>query len=443
MKTVKIKNLLNINFLVFIIFNYFLVAIFYGPALINLFYFLILILFIYKLYIKEISLSIKLNTSLVLQIIFCFYLIINSFSLNESVLISYKSIFYFRFFLIAYIISVIINDKDNTLKYISLIFLLCSIFLSIDIIYQSQTGRDFFGFEAGLCRYPNGSYLIDPSLCERFSGFFGNEFIAGNFLSTFGLYFLYLYYIKIKKNIVIKLVLFLSLILILSALIISGERNAFLGVMIIFFFNLIFNKKIRKYLFFVFLIFSLILFFSFKKFEHIQHRYVDWPIELIKAKDGNIFKKLIQTPWGSHYLASYEIFIDNKLFGSGFKSFRSECKKNQYSFETINKKYDLGLTYSGCSTHPHNMYIEILMETGIVGFILFLIMIYFVLFTPYFKNSKYLKDKGMVIFTLSIIVSIIFPFRPTGSFSSTIYSTNIWFFIGFYLYFVNNIVEKK
>ena len=47
---------------------------------------------------------------------------------------------------------------------------------------------------------------------------------------------------------------------------------------------------------------------------------------------------------------------------------------------------------------------------------------------------------------MSVIISILFPFRPTGSFSSTVYMTNLWFFIGFYLYFVKEtetINEKK
>tara|TARA_B100000787_G_scaffold165669_1_gene149872 strand:- start:1371 stop:2702 length:1332 start_codon:yes stop_codon:yes gene_type:complete len=443
MKINIIKDFFNINPLFFVTFIFFLIAIFYSPALVNFFYLILLTLFIYKVYIKEINLNINFNISFILQIIFCSYLILNSFILNEDISISYKSLFYFRFFLAAYIISIILIKNDHTLSYISLIFMLCSIFLSIDIIYQSQTGRDFFGFEAGLCSYPNGSWEIDPKFCERFSGFFGSEYIAGTFLSTYGLFFLYLFFNKLKKTITVKFFIFLFLILILISIIITGERNAFLGVIIIFAFNLLFNKKIRKYLFFTIITFLLILSLSFKKFEHVKHRYVSWPVSVIESKDGNIFKKLLQTPWGNHYLTSYEIFTANKLFGSGFKSFRNECKKNNYSFEQLNIKYDLKLKYSGCSTHPHNMYLEILTETGIVGFIIFLMIIYFILFNPYIKNIKYFKDKELVIFTLSIIASILFPLKPTGSFSSTIFSTNIWFFIGFYLYFVNNLKYKK
>ena len=433
----------KINFHVISAFSIFLAGLFYGPSLVNLFYLILFILFIYQLYTKKICIKFNLNNVFIIQVIFCLYLILNSYFITSESTLFYKSLFYFRFLLLAFIISKIINDKDYTLKLICLIFLLCSIFLSLDIIYQSQTGFDIFGYQAGLCSYPNGSNKVDPAFCERFSGFFGDEFIGGNFLATYGLFFLYIFFSSLKKKFSNILFFSLSFILIILAIIVSGERNALLSILLIFFFNILFNKKLRKYLTYLIFIFILILPFSFNKFEHIKHRYVDWPIETINSKEGNIFIKLIQTPWGAHYITAYDMFLDNKIFGYGFKDFRNKCKKDIYSLESINKKYGLKIPYSGCSTHPHNMYFELLSETGIVGFILFFILIFFIIFKPYFKNINYIKNKQDVIFVLSIIFCIMFPFRPTGSFSGTIPSSNLWFFIGFYLYFINNLKYKK
>jgi O-antigen ligase len=147
----------------------------------------------------------------------------------------------------------------------------------------------------------------------------------------------------------------------------------------------------------------------------------------------------MQTSWGSHYLTAYEIFLNNKIFGSGFKSFRVECTKEEYTFDKLNNKYDLQLSRDGCSTHPHNIYFEILAETGLIGFVLFLALFLTTLINPLLRNFKKVNDKQSLIFILSIILTFLFPFRPTGSFTSTVFMTNMFFFIGFYLYFVNKV----
>ena len=51
------------------------------------------------------------------------------------------------------------------------------------------------------------------------------------------------------------------------------------------------------------------------------------------------------------------MFLDNKIFGQGPKSFRYLCNDDRFK---INKW--------SCSTHPHNYYIQLLAETGLIGF---------------------------------------------------------------------------
>ena len=70
----------------------------------------------------------------------------------------------------------------------------------MDIIYQSITGYDIFGYIAGQCDFPGGIQYLDPKNCERFSGFFGEEYIAGSFLVSYGLFFLYFYYLNSSKK---------------------------------------------------------------------------------------------------------------------------------------------------------------------------------------------------------------------------------------------------
>ena len=50
----------------------------------------------------------------------------------------------------------------------------------------------------------------------------------------------------------------------------------------------------------------------------------------------------------------YLTWKENIFFGGGINSFYLNCKIN----------------YDFCSNHPHNYYLEILTETGIIGFIL-------------------------------------------------------------------------
>ena len=424
--------------IIFSLFIFFLISIFYGPSLINFFHLITAFFSFYFFFYKNKFFKFNLNFTVSIISIFLLYLIFNSFFLVDDSSILFKSFFYFRFILTSYIISKFLEVIENRQILLSLCYLIISILLCFDIFYQANTGYDIFGFKAGICVYPGGEQFFDPKNCERFSGFFGEEYIAGSFLVTYGLFFLYFYYKFSNKNKINLFFTIISLIIILSGIFISGERNAFLGLILILFVNFIFNKSLRKYLFYLVILFSLVLTFNINKFDHIKYRYIEWPLNNISKNEGNIAKKFIQTQWGVHYITAYEIFLDNKLFGSGFKSFRKVCQDTNYSSDNLNQKYKIDLKgLSGCSTHPHNIYFELISEVGIIGLVFFILMIFSIIFIPLIKNLKKIQNYDEIIMVLSIIMTFLFPLRPTGSITSTVYATNLFFFIGFYLYLVN------
>ena len=127
----------------------------------------------------------------------------------------------------------------------------------------------------------------------------------------------------------------------------------------------------------------------------------------------------------SHYYVATEIFKENILFGSGFKSFRIESPKKKYQKNEIH----------GASTHPHQFHFEILSELGLIGYILIFSNLIYILFKK-FDYDKNLIRTGALLF---IIASLI-PILPSGSFFTS-YGSTI-FFINYSLLIQNKDLNK-
>ena len=208
-----------------------------------------------------------------------------------------------------------------------------------------------------------------------------------------------------------------------SLIFLSGERAAFFFMNLAAIFVIIFSHKLVK-LRLIILTTSLffIIFISFFN-PTAKERIVDKTLGQIVSKSHNgvveyfVFSK-VHT---GYYIAAYKMFLDNKLLGVGVKNFRNFCDDEKYK-----SKFS-------CSTHPHNTYLQILAETGAIGF-LFLVFILFY-FCRYITKHAYLKFKGKDFFSdfeicvLSGILLYLWPFVPTGSIF------NNWLNIIIYLYF--------
>jgi O-antigen ligase len=98
-------------------------------------------------------------------------------------------------------------------------------------------------------------------------------------------------------------------------------------------------------------------------------------------------------------------------------------------------------SYKQCSTHPHQIYLELLAEQGIVGSlsILTLIFLIFLNFYNYFKRSK----NFLILFPLAFLTSHFLPLVPSASFFANSFQTLFWIVFGFtYLVYNNKILNK-
>jgi O-antigen ligase len=434
-------NFLSANSLFLILLILVPISFIMGPFFINLISSLFIFIFI-SLNFKKINLELFSNKLVIACLIFVTYLILNSVLLNAEHSSKLHTFTFGRFFLFSFAILFFLQKIKDKLKWISFAYFAISLFVSLDIIYQFIFQKDLLGYLPGMCSYPNG--FMDN--CQRYAGVFGDEYIAGNFLATFGVFSFFLVFENFNKSLLGKIISYLIFFIIFISIVLTGERSSliiFFGVLML---NIIFNKDIRKYLCSIISILIIALIVSAITIPHVKHRLYSWPKELFFSSNlekETLLKKAIYTPWGTMYLSGYEIFIKNPFFGKGFKSFRKVCSEND--IDEINKKYNLNFskeTTSLCATHPHNIYIELLAEVGIVGLIFFLIMIYYLIIPSFVKNYSKLEKKDMTWIVFFIFLLIITPLKPTGSISASIYGTSIWFFIGFYLYFVRNFKKK-
>ena len=370
-------------------------------------------------------------------IFFLAFIFINSLFQFYSIEFLIKSLGNYRYLFLTF--GVFITLKNITKKSFSLFIYLNSILIiliGLDIFYQYNFGKDIFGLLPGMC---------DENLknCVRFSGVFGSELIAGAYISQIGLLTLFL----IKDNNIFKektlnktiqntFILFLFLIILLT-----GERNALLIFLISIFLFFLFHKKlkIRNILIYNF-IFLIILFVLSLNSSSIKTRYINFLGVLNVEKEANFVEKIKNNPWGYHYQAAFELFLKKPLVGHGHKSFRYKCSETTIDKDTIKRRHHYK-DYRACSSHPHNYMMEFLSENGITGFLFYIIFI-LIIFFKILKARKHANNNYLLLGVGTLLLAILFPIKPSGSFFTTFNASIFFYLLGFFIYSTRQIKQK-
>ena len=349
------------------------------------------------------------NKFYIIFIIFCLYITARSlFVNNENLFFSLKSSLSFiryLFFIIA--IKLLIENYNNFLKIFTKFFF---VFISI-VVFD------------GFIQYIFGTNLIGMNtINNRVSGFFGEtDLVLGSYIAR-TMYLLIglviITKISYNKNIIAVILFFGTLIAF-----ISGERAAFalsiLGCLYFLLNSNIFNKKkVAFFLIFLIGIVSLLVNFNSSSNQRFKQTYSD-----IKTSENIMF---FSKGHESHWRAGYLMFKDNKLFGQGANMFRKLCDNKEFN---INKK--------SCSTHPHNFYIQLLAETGIVGFSFIFYFLYQIIILSIKNIINIIRKKEEDIFStykicmLTCLLINFWPILPNGNFFSSFLGNIIVFSIAF------------
>ena len=272
--------------------------------------------------------------------------------------------------------------------------------------------------------------------CFRFSGVFGDELIAGGYLSQIGMLFFILFYFfdpKKKKMILNKnTIYFLGIYFVI---LITGERNALLNLTLAIFFIFFFQKKTK--IFFLYVSLFIIIIFSLGVFsKSINERFLKPIKSLSNLNIENFYERLTNNPWAYHYEASIELFLEKPIFGHGPKSFRIACKNTKIEKKLIDKKQK---DYRACATNPHNYLLEFLSENGIIGGIFYIGFIIIIIYQILGIRKKNKLHNLEVIAIGSLILAVLFPFKPSGSFFSTFNSVVLFYVYGFYLHYLKKV----
>jgi hypothetical protein len=422
-----INNNLSNKILLCIIFLFPLILILRSAAINTTLIFVSVFFLIF--YIKKINIDFLKNKFLIFFIAFFLYLFINALINNQNLILILKSLGNYRYLILSIIVYfVLCSISDKSIKFFIYFNCFLIIFLGFDIFYQFFFQKDIFGFVPGMCDSTGKN-------CQRFSGVFGDEYIGGGYLSQIGLLFFYLLSNQNKgKNYFILVIEILFLALLFITIVVTGERNALIIFLLSILFYNVYQKKFFN-LILIFLIFFILIFILSQKVEFIKNRFVS-PLNSLSVmsthnEKTSATKKILDSPWVRHYQAAIELFLERPLIGHGVKSFRVRCEETN-----INKQYiKINESYTACSTHPHNYLMEFLAEYGLIGAVFFLSLLFGIALKLFSIKNKSTKEAEILLSLGCLLLAIMFPLKPSGSFLSTFNASILFYIFGFFLYY--------
>ena len=344
-------------------------------------------------------------------ILFIFYLsTVNAYISIDSYDTLFYALTFLRWPIFAAALYLWVFKEHAALKKFITSCLFVLFFIIFDVWIQYYFGTDIFGYD----KYSD----------TRLTGPLRNNPVVGIFITKyFFIAFTGLIIFKIinKKNIFISSLILLPVVF--FSVFITGERmSLILFSSSIFLIGLGFGENLKDKLFFLFsfLLAICILIFIFNQID---------PQTYSRAVTSSIDKiyNLHNSDYGMVFRTAYQTWLVNPIFGGGL-----------HQFKDLYPLYDISIWSNVKIYHPHNHPLSLMAETGIVGLLLFYLMVFHIMkraINPIIKQKNWMKLA--LIFNLFFIC--FFPFMTHFSFQHNWMNATTWLIVGITLALNNRI----
>ncbi len=400
------------------------IALITGPFLPDLFVILISLYFIFNFnnFKNDQIFSKKFHWAFVT---FYLALCISSFVSDYSAYSLKPSITYLRFGLFALGTYFLISKNIEVILKLSKVFLLILLVIFIDSVFQFLFGYNLIGL------------AHDQKF--RITSFFGKDEILGSYIARLFPFMISLLIFSIEKfNLKISSITFVIIFLAASLItVLSGERTSLALLILSIFLMFVTCNKIRKLILSILIIVSVSLIATIFTSEKIKERMFDQTINQLGLTSESERLVIFSKTYEGHYILALKMFKQKPILGHGPKTFRKFCSEPENYINEV-----------ACTTHPHNVLMQLLAETGLIGSLFYISIFFYITFNLLkiaIKNIFYKDNNQKDYLTLIYIFYFInlFPISPSGNFFNNWLSTIYYLPLGYMLFLLNYKEKNK
>ena len=228
---------------------------------------------------------------------------------------------------------------------ITKIFLIIYSLLLIDSFFQYLFGFNLFGWT-----FEGHKFYV--------TSFFGEDEVLGSYVARLLPFVLSLLIfskekLNFKFNNILIFFIFASASLIT---LISGERTSMALLLLSIFIMFLTCHKLRKLIAICYLTIIITITLIVLSSDITKERMYNQTINQLGLSGESERLVIFSKTYESHYLIALKMFKQKPILGYGPKTFRKFCAEPENYVNEI-----------ACTTHPHNILMQLLSETGIIG----------------------------------------------------------------------------